>query len=88
MVFLQKKVEVDLHYRPFHRDSHPLLVPVLQKKKGPKVSKTANKERLENHEDKTLTYTIYMAFFLIGPPLKMSLDCPPKIANFGSSRHP
>ena len=56
MVFLQKKVEVDLHYRPFHRDSHPLLVPVLQKKKGPKVSKTANKERLENHEDPYLIF--------------------------------
>ena len=57
MVFLQKKEEeIDLHYKPFHRDSHPLLVPVLQKKKGPKVSKTANKERLENHEDPYLIF--------------------------------
>ena len=63
MVFLQKKVEVDLHYRPFHRDSHPLLVPVLQKKKGPKVSKAANKERLENYEDPHIYHYFGDVFF-------------------------
>merc|ERR1719327_2594681 len=33
------------------RDSHPLLVPVLQKKKGSKVSKAANKERLKDERN-------------------------------------
>ena len=60
LVFVQK-TEIGRHYRPFHRDSHPLLVPVLQKKKGSKVSKAANKERLENYEDPHLTYIIILA---------------------------
>merc|ERR1719270_206678 len=33
------------------RDSHPLLVPVLQKKRGSKASKTANKERLKDERN-------------------------------------
>ena len=45
-VLLQQK-EKKMVYIRFNRDSHPLLVPVLQKKRGSKASKTANKERLD-----------------------------------------
>merc|ERR1719150_115397 len=44
------------------RDSHPLLVPVLQKKKGSKVSKAANKERLKDER-----YIDDLLSFIEGP---------------------
>ena len=56
---LQQK-ERKLVYIRFYRDSHPLLVPVLQKKKGSKASKTANKERLDGMGWDGMGFTVGM----------------------------
>ena len=46
----------------FYRDSHPLLVPVLQKKKSSKTSKTISKERFIEEKKKTLLQIFHVVF--------------------------